>query len=553
MRINAKEHLFLFLVTLVVGAGIFFRLYNLSWGSPYFFHPDERNIASSISQLSYPGQMNPHFFAYGSLPIYSIYFIGVSVNFINNTFYHSNIPVYAVSFNDAIIIGRLFSAILSSLLLYVIFLTSKEVAGTKAGLISTLFATFSIGFIQYAHFATFEMWLSFFTLITSYLLIRYVSTRKKMYLTSSIFTAGFLTSIKISSVIFIPLALLIFITCEFYYLRKSKKINFTSIERLVLISFLFLGASLFSIFLTSPYFWFDNQGFSSAIQYESSVALGTLKVFYTQIFLTTTPLYYPMEKVFPFILNPFVALLGFFSIFYAVFRTIQKKDAKQLILLLFFLVAFTSQLFLFVKWIRYYIPTLAFIYIFTGSYINFLIIKQGYYKKLGIFLILLSTFMSILFAGSYFKTVLLGKDSRIEASNWASSNIPHNSKIISEVYDLGIVPFNSSFSSITLFNFYDLDVNPLKSGELKELTSLSNYFIIPSQRIIADRIQQPSIFPKSHNFYSQLENGKLGFKKIYQTPCDIFCELLYLGDPLNRYEQTANIFDRPTVIIFKKM
>ena len=553
MIVNAKKHLLLFLIALLVGVGIFFRLYNLSWGSPYFFHPDERNIASSISQLSYPEQMNPHFFAYGSLPIYSIYFVGVVINFFNNTFYHSNIPVNIVSFNDAIIIGRVFSAILSSLLLYVIFLTTKEVAGARAGLISTLLATFSVGFIQYAHFATFEMWLSFFTLITAYLLIRYISTKKRVYLLGSILTVGSLTSIKISSAIFIPLALLIFITYDFYYLERAKKINFTSIEKLVLMSLLFLGVSLFSIFLTSPYYWFDNHGFASAIQYESSVALGTLKVFYTQIFLNTTPLFYPMKKVFPFILNPFVALLGIFSIIYTVLRIIQKRDTKQLILLLFFMVAFTSQLFLFVKWIRYYIPTLTFIYIFIGSYINFLISKRGYYKKLGIFLIFFSIFISILFAGSYFKTVLLGKDTRVEASDWARVNIPHNSKIISEVYDLGIVPFNSSFGFITLFNFYDLDIDPLKAGELEELTSLSKYFIIPSQRIIAKEIHQPTLFPKGHQFYSQLIDGKLGFKKIYQTPCDIFCELLYLGDPLNRYEQTANIFDRPTVMIFKKM
>src|SRR5947207_2663825 len=48
-------------------------------------------------------------------------------------------------------------------------------------------------------------------------------------------------------------------------------------------------------------------------------------------------------------------------------------------------------------------------------------------------------------------------------------------------------------------------------------------------------------------------NGKLGFEKIYQTPCDIFCNIIYMGNPVFAYEETANVFDRPTIIIFKKV
>src|SRR5258708_37086924 len=68
------------LVTILTAFAGFLHFYNLNWGAPWYFHPDERNIASSISQLQFPNQMNPHFFAYGSLPIYTIYFTGVLVN-----------------------------------------------------------------------------------------------------------------------------------------------------------------------------------------------------------------------------------------------------------------------------------------------------------------------------------------------------------------------------------------------------------------------------------------------------------------------------------------
>ena len=38
------------LILLVIGGVL--RFYNLNWGAPFYFHPDERNIASLISSLN---------------------------------------------------------------------------------------------------------------------------------------------------------------------------------------------------------------------------------------------------------------------------------------------------------------------------------------------------------------------------------------------------------------------------------------------------------------------------------------------------------------------
>ena len=54
---------------------VFFVFYNLNWGAPFYFHPDERNIASSIVQLKFPDNLNPNFFAYGAFPIYLIFIL----------------------------------------------------------------------------------------------------------------------------------------------------------------------------------------------------------------------------------------------------------------------------------------------------------------------------------------------------------------------------------------------------------------------------------------------------------------------------------------------
>lgn len=542
-----KNYYFIFFLIILIG--IFFRYFNLSWGSPFFFHPDERNIATSISQLSYPNQMNPHFFAYGSFPVYCVYFLGVFINFIQNVFLHSNINITSVSFENAIIIGRIFSFLLSCALLFILYLLGKIVGGTKSGVISVIFASLSVGFIQYAHFSTFEMWLSFFTLLLCFEIISYAFKLSIKHLIYSGVILGILMSIKISSAIFLPLCIFTIFILDFNFLKNKKK-HFIHYEKVLLKILLFTGIGLITTYFTSPYFWYDFTDFLSSIHYESSVALGTLQVFYSQGFEKTIPIVYPLIKVYPFILNPIAAVACFIVLFITTKQALHKKNTSLIIMLSFFLVAFFSQAFLFVKWIRYYIPTISFLYLFLGIYLG----KNLKYNKLNrqIVLTFFLILVSFIYSLSYFITVLYLPDTRIQASIWAHKNIPKDSRILSEVYDLGIVPFNQYFQKITLFNFYDLDIDIKKSQELQEELKLAQYIILPSQRILESRITKSNLFPKGETFYKNLINGGLGFSKIYETPCDIFCKILYLGSPSYSYEQTANVFDRPTILIFKK-
>ena len=159
-------------------------------------------------------------------------------------------------------------------------------------------------------------------------------------------------------------------------------------------------------------------------------------------------------------------------------------------------------------------------------------------------------FIAFIYSFAYFKTVLFSPDTRIEASEWAKSNIKSSAPILSEVYDLGIVPFNRYFGSIVLHNFYDLEVDNNNSKELFKTLANSEYIIFPSQRILETRLTKPSVYPKGHAFYTSVINN---YPKIYQTPCDIFCKILYLGSPQFALEQTASVFDRPTVTIYKNV
>ena len=95
------------LVLIVIGGAL--RFTNLYWGQPYWFHPDERNIASAVTRLHWPDNMDPDFYAYGTVPIYINFFIVKAVQeFLN---------ISEDPFFTAIKVGRIVSALLSTALI----------------------------------------------------------------------------------------------------------------------------------------------------------------------------------------------------------------------------------------------------------------------------------------------------------------------------------------------------------------------------------------------------------------------------------------------------
>src|SRR2546421_1517482 len=96
--------------------GLLLRLYGLNWDQGNNFHPDEREILFRVTALAWPkslaqffdpanSPLNPHFFAYGSFPIYLLAFLGT-------LFVHS--ASSATSFVDLTLLGRALSALFDS-------------------------------------------------------------------------------------------------------------------------------------------------------------------------------------------------------------------------------------------------------------------------------------------------------------------------------------------------------------------------------------------------------------------------------------------------------
>ena len=530
--------------------GAFLRFYKLDWGSGYFFHPDEYHIAAGVDRLSFPTQMNPHLFSYGSFTVYLIYFTQSIFSFLTShfSFLKSHFPLLASHFSNAILIGRFYSALFSTLTILLVYLISKTIFSVSLYryIVISLVATLP-GLIQQAHFATPESILTFWLLFTLLIALKFLKTKKNRYIYFASASQGFALGTKIVALTFVPVVLL--------PLLFTFKLPRISLIRLMGKMFVLLLITFFFFSLSFPYALLDWQSFRGSWEYESGVATGRLPVFYTRQFIDTTPIIFQFQKIFPYALGPGVLVLGGLGLLgilgHLSILGIRRKPhiaytVYRILLLFAFLCYFLPNAFLFAKWTRFMAPIFPFFAIFAGFFFQFAQLKLLRVTGYGLVLI------NLIWAATFF-SIYLHSDVRLVATAWLNQNLPANSVILTESGNMLEVPLEGNLKK-TAFDFYHLEENKELQAQLPKLLAQAEYFIIQSRRIFSNHQRLPAQFPKTANFYNLLFTGELGFEKIKGFNSFPKLELgawsLELNDEVG--EETWSVFDHPVIRIYKK-
>ncbi|HSW48241.1 MAG TPA: glycosyltransferase family 39 protein, partial [Candidatus Saccharimonadales bacterium] len=262
--------------------GVLLRFYNLNWGAPFYFHPDERNIADLVLKSSFadPASLLKGTFAYGNFPI-------ILTLFLKPLF----LPFFRLHqvtdpFAQAIIILRFISAMFSTLTLYFIYLCGKFWS-KKVAYLSMFFATFSAGLIQQAHFGTYDGSAAFCSITVFYFLPIFLKTNKaRLYYLSIIFIAiGTSAKINLLILAIFPAILLL------AGLKKQKKALLHIFVHAILGIILLISLTI----TLSPYY--ITPEFKSSLTYEQSLVTGTIPVFYTQSFFGTVPVLFQFQHI----------------------------------------------------------------------------------------------------------------------------------------------------------------------------------------------------------------------------------------------------------------
>lgn len=474
------------LLTLLV---VVSRFIGLSWGNGFFFHPDENNMATSISQMS-PSNLNPNFFAYGQFPLY-LGFFSLKAFGIDNDFANS------------ILVLRFWSAVFSSLSILFFYLLFRSK-------LLVLLLTFTPGLIQTAHFGTTESLLVLVFAINLYL--SYLIWRKPrpfLFFLISL-SSGIGLATKISSLIFLAPLLLSVALCR----RGNKPVM------LLLTAYSLLFTIIFYILL-SPYNLISRNDFLSTMRYETSVATGKTDVFYTTQFRNSLPYVFQFTHIFPYVAGLPIFVLSLLGLIFMLKSAIARSPLGFNLIL-----AITSSLVYFLyfgqvytKWTRFMSP-IFFIFPLLASY---MIVR---FRKSLVFYIL--SFISIL-PGIFFMRLYFQPDIRLIASRWMSDNLLPGSTILSEAGNVINLPVTEHQLSVVNYDFY----SNYNESTLVSLLPNSDYILVPSRRIFGNY---------DYSYHHRLFDGSLGFVKLK--------EFSVFND--EKAEETWSVFDHPTIRIFKK-
>jgi len=163
---SRKIHYPVLLIILLAG-GIC-RFYNLSWDDGYNYHPDEMNITAAVSRIAIPHQLDPDFFAYNGFPLYLYRATAQLASALTGD------PSWTDSWSRIALIGRLLSALFSTLSIYLVYRIGKKAISETGALLAGFLTAVSVGLLQAAHYGVTESLLLFLLLALSALALHAV-------------------------------------------------------------------------------------------------------------------------------------------------------------------------------------------------------------------------------------------------------------------------------------------------------------------------------------------------------------------------------------------
>jgi len=562
------------------------RFVGLDWGLPYPMHPDERNMVTAILGMTcHEGWsidcLNPHFYAYGQIPLFIGYFLSTVMSVWNQK--------YFIDFIDVVRSLRILSAVSSILTVFVltklaVILSRKSV---HTALIAASVFIFSPVFIQSAHFGTTESLLMLFLSLLMYLAIRFLQSN--MSLSRYVFWSGLIfglaVSTKVSSVFF---AVVPIFTIVFALFGNTSRISvYTAFFSLIKIAF--LGVIIFVV--TSPYNLLDWDAFVHSINYESSVGIGTYKAFYTRQFEYTVPIAFQFIHIFPYTLGIPMFILSFVGFVFLPW------NKTHILLRLSAIALFFPNAYMYAKWSRFIAPVFP-ILILIGCLMLLQFFEMNDRIKKTLFHAIYSCALSLLVIvimiyGWAYVAIYQHPDVRFVASQWIYNNIPTEAYILSETANVVDIPLPNTLVDERVvnqknlrpvsFDFYEVDNNEALEDELNDHIQQAEYIFVPSRRIFWNHTCQKPIskfkpqishfnyqfspyeenrceqlqqmYPILNAYYQDLFSGALGFKQVAEfhsyPRIELFGTVLF-EFPDEAAEETWTVFDHPVVRIYQR-
>ena len=526
---RGAKRLHALLLALILAIAAALRLSWVTWDDGLWLHPDERQIYFVANGLQWPetwsqafeasSPLNPHFFAYGSLPIYLVRLIALVLALIWPALRDPG---------NLHMVGRPLAALLdvgTVALTYRLAMSLKtgNIAPGKegddapsrpvTGLFAAALVTLAVLSIQASHFYTADVLITFLVMLSLNLASDLAQGGGRGLQAALGVAVGLALATKLSAA---PLLFVIAVACWLRSPRASPQPRLGGHKGLLLV----LATLVVTFLLVEPYAAIDLGTFLADTLRESQIAWGRLDVPYTRQFAATLPYLYAIWQTALWGVGLPLGLLGWAGLVACLIHWLRQGDWADSILLAWAGPYLAICGALYARPMRYILPLVPALcisgaWLVIRAYLRASVVGRRWLVAVGGLVLLASLAYALAFLSIYARP-----HSWIVASEWLYRHVPAGSSLAVEEWDTplplpievdGLARRSEEFDlrTLALYNEPDGEEKWLRlTGEL----AASNYLVVASRRLYGSIPRLPGRYPVASRYYSLLFKGGLGFK-----------------------------------------
>lgn len=571
------------------------RLYGAGAAQGANFHPDERQILYQVVKLSWPtswaqffdqanSPLNPHFFAYGTFPLYLLATVGNVLSHISslltgliNTIGHAlhiplNVgPSLSMDFAQLTLTGRIMNVLFDTgtILLtawLALLLTPDSTPGRRRAWSVALLAAACVAFtpfeVQQAHFYTVDTMLLFFVMLTMLACVKLIRTEKPVRWALGVGLGYGLALATKTSAAPLALPLVVALVLRWYYKRDLWE---------VIVPLIYAACTTILVFMVAmPYALLDFGEFSQQVSDQGNLARGLLDLPYVRQFAGTTPFIYELQNLVLWGMGLTLGVASLAGLLWLCWRLWRHEMASWLVPLSWVLVYGVINCTFYTKYMRYLLPLYPLLVLMGACMLISLatldttswdglrarFIRIGSYALIGLVL-----------AGTLFQCLALDNiysqpNTRIQASAWIFSHLKPGTVLTYEQWDDALpVAINGYDPSIYPQASYmnaqgvpqqglDLygDDTVAKAQMIATMLMQSGAITMPTDRLDKSIPRLPERYPLTIHYYQLLFSGQLGFHLAAQFEN----RPSFLGISLDdsNADESYSVFDHPNARIY---
>jgi len=517
----------------IVVVALALRLYGLAWDEGLLFHPDERQIYMQVAELAFPwppdlaeilspdSPWNPRFFAYGSLPLYTLRIV---------TWLLGLIEPSLAGINGFFWSGRALSAGLDVGSVILVYALGRRLHGRATGLLGAGLLALAVLHIQLSHFYAVDTMLACAAMLTLLLAVRAAQRLSLGRGALAGLAFGLAIATKASAApLALPLAVAWFLGSDdqgpdddgrsYRFWWRVRGLVFT------------LGCAAIAMAVAQPYAIIDPLRFLTDVIHEGRKASGAADIPYTRQYIGTLPYLYHGRQLLVWSLGVPLGLAGLAGLALQMgvttrdlVRRERQRAAARLVPLSWCLAYLVAVGGLHAKFARYMLPITPLLCLWAGDLlVRAWRLRVTWAKTVGRAIGVGTVVLTALYALAYMR-VYAQTHPWIETTRFICASVPSGSSVVTEHWDdpLPLTQRRSGpdacYTQLNMLRFaaYDADTRD-KAYHLLGFLQGADYIVLASNRLYNTIPRLPERYPLTSRYYEALMGEELGFELVFSS------------------------------------